>query len=565
MARSLKATVGISALALGTLLTTPESASACGGFFCDSSQPVNQSAERIIFTHDAAGAVTAVIQIQYAGPADRFAWVLPVAGSPEVDVSSNAAFQRLQQATNPQYLLTTRVEGTCRDDGFRGFPSGAVADASAASDGGASLPPVTVVDSGAVGPYDYVVISIDPAALPLSSVAVDWLTENGFAIDEAGAALLEPYLAGGMNLLAFRLTSGNDVGSIRPVTITFGPGLASIPIRPTAVATVENMGVLVWVLGEERSIPVNYLSLELNESLINWLNPGPTYGDVVNAAADEAGGQGFVTEMAGATTTLGETIFSSFEREQWSTISATTWTDREGELLASVLGQFGGMDGMRDAIAATLPLPADVTIEALLSCVSCYYPTSETDIAGFDPAAFLGSVETNVIEPMERARGLFDAQPYVTRFYTTMSAAEMTRDPSFDFNGNLPDVSNVHNAERVIECSPSISQADAPWRVLLPGGESVRGTGTAWPLTVGTEGMPANARILRVGTEGEGVVIEDNVAVIASALTEHNATIPAAPRAQSGGCSAGTSGSRAPIFAMLALAALATARRRRQR
>lgn len=542
----------------------PPPASACGGFFCDSAQPVNQAAERIIFTHAPDGTVTAVIQIQYAGPAEQFAWVLPVAGSPEVNVSSNAAFQRLQGATNPQYLLNTRVEGTCRDGGFRGSPSAGAADAAAAGDAGASGGGVTVVDAGSVGPYDFVVIAIDPASVPLSDVAVQWLQDNGFDIDEAGAALLEPYLAGGMNLLAFRLTKGNDAGAIRPVTITFGTGLASIPIRPTAVAAVEDMGVLVWVLGAERAVPVNYMSLELNEALINWLSPGSTYDDVVNEAANQAGGQGFVTEMAGAAAPLADTIFQPWERDAWTALRGGTWTGREGELLSTAVGQLGSLDGVREAIAATVPVPAGATMEDLLACVGCYYDWSVTDIDGFDPAAFLAALETGVVEPMERTRALFESHTYVTRFYTTMSAEEMTRDPSFDFNANLGDVSNRHVADRVIECSPSLFVSEAPWRVDLASGETVRGTGPAWPFVATDGSMPANARILRVGTEGDGEVIEDNTGVIAEALREHNATIPRAPAvASTCGCRTGTGTSPAPVLGVLALAGLALARRRR--
>ena len=74
----------------------PAPAHACGGFFCDNSQPVNQAAERIIFSQSPTGEVTAVIQIQYQGPSERFAWLLPVTGSPEIGVSSDAAFSRLQ-------------------------------------------------------------------------------------------------------------------------------------------------------------------------------------------------------------------------------------------------------------------------------------------------------------------------------------------------------------------------------------------------------------------------------------------------------------------------------------
>lgn len=540
-------------------------AHACGGFFCDSAQPVNQAAERIIFSHDDEGNVTALIQIQYSGPAEDFAWVLPVSGSPTVGVSSNAAFQRLQQATNPQYQLTTRIEGSCRDDlanrSAEGFPapSAAVDAGAAAADGGT---PITVVDRGSVGPYDYVVISVDPAASPLSEVAVQWLRDHRFDIDERGASLLEPYLEGGMNLLAFRLTKGNDTGSIRPVSIGFGTGLASIPIRPTAVAAVEDMGVLVWVLGEHRAVPVNYASLELNEALINWLNPGSSYTDVVNRAADEAGGQGFVTEMAGPAAPLADAIFSSWERERWSIVRDEDWTGREGELLNAIIGEFGSLDGIRDALAATLPLPAGVTLEEILSCVFCHYRGTEADIEGFEPSAFIAAVETHVITPMESARELFQSLPFVTRFYTTISAAEMTRDPAFDFNAGLGEVSNQHNAERIIECSPSVSQFEAPWRVVLPNGEIVRGAGSVWPFTGADTSMPSNARITRVGTEGTGEVIADNTGMISVALRSHNETIPTPRAAGACGCRIGNGASSAPLLGLLALATLLFVRRR---
>src|SRR5688572_11011353 len=87
---------------------------ACGGFFCDQGQPVNQAAERIIFSENGDGTVTAVIQILYEGPSENFSWLLPIASVPEGDdiaVASNLAFTRLQAATNPAYNLNTRIEG----------------------------------------------------------------------------------------------------------------------------------------------------------------------------------------------------------------------------------------------------------------------------------------------------------------------------------------------------------------------------------------------------------------------------------------------------------------------
>src|SRR5688572_8635184 len=103
---------------------SPRAASACGGFFCSQAQGVNQAAERIVFANNGDGTVTAVIEIQYQGPADEFSWLLPISSVPQGDqiaVGSSLSFQRLQQATNPQYSLTTRIEGTCDQEPNQGF------------------------------------------------------------------------------------------------------------------------------------------------------------------------------------------------------------------------------------------------------------------------------------------------------------------------------------------------------------------------------------------------------------------------------------------------------------
>jgi len=572
VSRSLASTCLLSTLSLGALtpLLHAAPAHACGGFFCNNVQPVNQAAERIIFSQAEDGTVTAVIQIQYSGEADSFAWVLPVTGTPEVRVSSNLAFQRLQASTNPQYTLTTRIEGSCRDVDSRSSPSTGVflsSDALSRPDSGSG---VSVLSEGSVGPYDFIVINVDPMTPRASDSAVAWLQANDFQIDESAADRLEPYLATGMNLMAFRLTKGNSTGSIRPVEITFGRGQASIPIRPTAVAAVADMGVMVWVLGAHRAVPINYASLELNEALINWLNPTLNYNSVVTEAANQAGGQGFVTELAGTSASLSQVIYPSFEREAWTELTrggAGAWTGREGELFNSALRRFAQFDGLREALRATIALPSpEVTYEQILSCPNCYYDFAVTDIPGFEPATFLAALEENVIEPMERTSAFFDARPYVTRLYTTMSAEEMTRDPAFDFNADLPELSNVHTAERVIECSPSINQFEAPWRVSLASGETLRGRGNTWPLsTTGT--VPANRTIRRYETTGEGEVIVDNAATIGAAILENNARIPGPPpSAATGGggdCSASHRGSATWIAGLFGALAIAFTRRRR--
>src|SRR5687768_4263170 len=108
------AILGLATAMSGSALA-PE-ARACGGFFCSAAQPVNQAAERIVFAHNSDGTVTAVIEIMYQGPSESFSWLLPISSVPEGDqiaVASKSSFDRLQSATNPQYSLTTRIEGEC--------------------------------------------------------------------------------------------------------------------------------------------------------------------------------------------------------------------------------------------------------------------------------------------------------------------------------------------------------------------------------------------------------------------------------------------------------------------
>jgi MYXO-CTERM domain-containing protein len=138
----------------------------------------------------------------------------------------------------------------------------------------------------------------------------------------------------------------------------------------------------------------------------------------------------------------------------------------------------------------------------------------------------MAAIETNVIEPVRLVQEIIDAHPYVTRLYSTMSASEMTADPLFTFNADLADVSNLHTAERIIECNPEIFQSEAPWRIELPQGGVVRGTADqvgTWP---DFTDQPANFRILRQGDTGDGRVIEDNSSTIDAMLEEYNDTIP---------------------------------------
>jgi hypothetical protein len=544
--------------ALGTLvgaitLAASSPASACGGFFCSQQQPVNQSAERIIFSDNGDGTITAVIQIQYEGPSENFSWVLPVSTVLEegqLAVASDLAFSRLQSATNPQFNLSTVVEGTCRNDNI----DSADAVASPRDETCADNPllaqcgrdPTDVVDveaSGVVGAFAYTIISVEAGVADPAAPAREWLTANGYDVTPEGAALLGPYLADGMHLLALRLTKGSDVGSIRPIQITYPASAPMIPIKLTAVAANQDMGVMTWTLGATRAVPFNYNGLELNEARINWFNAASTYGQVVNEAADAAGGQGFVTEFAGPSAQLAEVVWPSFEEMAWQFIKNSVYSSF-GELFQAVYQQYQGYDGFWDAVRSSVTLPEEVAFEDFKLCPGCYEDKIE-----LKPTELLTAIESDVIEPIRGVQAMIDRAPYATRLYSTLSAPEMTVDPVFVFNADLPDVNNVHTAKRVTECNPSVYDFQANWRIEFPQGGVIRGTADSvgqWPDAVADQ--PANYQVLVLAKSGEGEVVADNAETIDGLLATYNAGVPSAasamPSSDGGMCALGSQGAR---------------------
>jgi hypothetical protein len=310
------------------------------------------------------------------------------------------------------------------------------------------------------------------------------------------------------------------------------------------------MGILVWVLGSGRAVPTNYKTLELNEAVIDWFNPAMVYNDVVAAAADEAGGQGFVTELAQPTATSG--IADTLYQERFNVEQFRNQADAQtnAELIVAVVntfntfasGGFGGpfgsrpsgmrvsLDGVSDVLAKHLKLmEAEVTVDQFMAAPRCYLeqfrlpntfycegkptPPKAVDISTFNQVLFLTDVEAMIIQPIEATAQLFRDHRYMTRFYTTMSARDMTLDPDFDLNPTLPDVSNQHTlALKYLDTCPG--DTSGRWEATLQVGTVVKGMDSTWPYSVRDQRMPVNRRVTQLAATGAGMVVKDNTQTI---------------------------------------------------
>ena len=454
---------------------------ACGGFFC-SNVPMNQAAERILFVKRDDGKMTTHVQIQYSGEKTDFAWILPVPSVPELGVSHNGIFQQLQFATQPTFQLEWE-ESDCPlffPPVFRA--EDAVATAAPGADG------VQVIAEQRVGPYDTAIIaSDDPAAM------IDWLVTNGYQLGNLGADLLQPYTYGGFFFLALRLAPDRDVGDLQPIAMTYDADMPGIPIKLTAIAAEPDMGVLVWVLGQNRAIPENYLHVQINEASIDWLSGGGNYDQVVTEAANEAGGQAFATEYAGKSTIMQDRIYRQGQYDNLELLSSRT--DPNSFLEGLLILGFPRDTQMQTLIRRHIPIPQRVWDEGVLQVIyrgnveeyeraradsvsfnatveQWFYNNMQsfaeytTDIS-FDPAAFVRDIQSVIVEPLKNAQELFGQHPYLTRLYTTLSADEMTVDPMFAFNADLPDLSNIHQAKAKYICPQGADTKPEDHEVLI--------------------------------------------------------------------------------------------------
>ena len=567
-----------------SLLVHAAPAEACGGFFCQN-VPVDQTGEQILFAVE-GNEVEAHVQIQYQGAAEDFSWVVPVPSLPEVGVSSSTVFSRLAGSAGIRFQLDWDTVNGCYPWLFEGDASAGGGPPNAGggtpTDGG-----VTVVQQSQVGPFDYTVLQ----ATSLSPL-LTWLADNDYNVPDAAGALLEPYVLMGdqMHFVAFKLQKDREVGDIQPVTLRYEDDQPMIPIQLTAIASQPDLGITVNILGQTRSVPENFLHVTINEARVNWLQSGSNYNALINDAMDEAGGQGFATEFAGATGA--ESIFAGlfFSEGRYDTAALASLTDPVAFFNAMQAQGFAGDTQLLNLLTRFIPMPAELVAMGLeprdfynnLSGYASY-------LAGqpFDAPAFANELELVIVGPLRHAQELFDRNPYFTRLYTSLSAEEMTVDPVFTFNSELGDVSNVHRATGLIACDDinGGGGANVPVTITLADGRQV--LTTLYGDTTAHDGLPAAYDLAETGASGAPVSVgrtdgrspaaelaAANSAVAAlfpdRSFTLNAGTDPVVPVVPSGrpterkevssGCSAG--GAAAANALALLLVAMAVLRRR---
>jgi hypothetical protein len=550
-----------------------DDARACGGTFCDSgpqAMPVDQKGENILFVMD-GDSVEAHVQIQYQGSADRFAWVVPMPVVPEISVGSQLLFQNLLAATVPTYGYTTQT------DSCGGSGAGAASFGAGGSGGGISIDAgtngPTVVFRDTVGAFEVVVLQGGTA-----QEVSDWLTTNAYQAIDSAPAILDEYLKKNYVFVALKLTAGADTDEIHPLVFKYKGTEACVPLKLTAVAATENMGVRTFFLGDSRVVPTNYKHVVLNPVRINWQAFASNYDTAVTRGADStvADGHAFVTEYAGNSqiVTSAGLWSPAWDYQAYQTSTPETVVDTLATQGLIYCGS-GPCQPSHPLVLSLLheyvPVPASVSEDAFYACVSCY--AAQVDLTAWDAAKFASDFKARIQDPAAHAKALLETWPYLTRMFTTISPAEMSEDPTFHAQPGLPAVARQQTGTLRVTCGGQRAMT-------LPDGRQVALDAASWPAW--DAAMPWAEKIEEYPVDGKMITLVDNSATVDAQLAEWNASHgwppgssgsggstassqEAASSLAGGGCTANGRGEGGAGLLLLLSAGLIAARRRKAR
>ena len=293
--------------------------------FDDSEFAVNQQSEQIIFEVEDDGFVTAHVLIRYAGRPENFAWIVPAPSVPDFAIGSDATFGMLDGLTAP--IVNVAQPSLCPDPAFRceqhDFPRCPLPSNNNDTNGGSNNqtggfdaapgngdpngmasnsnePPVEVLKREQVGDYETVVFTAEEAML-----AIGWLNDNGFIVNDTMTPYMQPYLDAGMVFVASKLVAGATSEQIKPLKMRYQSTKPMIPLQLTAVAAEPHLTVTAYIVSDGTYFaPENHPVVAINPSDISTDDTGRVnYPMVMSRVIDEAGGDGFVIEYAGSVPT----------------------------------------------------------------------------------------------------------------------------------------------------------------------------------------------------------------------------------------------------------------------
>jgi len=498
-----------------------DTALACGGLLGPTRDGVTQSSQEVAFQIDeAANQTTMHVQVHFKAPDDSIAWIVPVQGIPDVFRSHADLFQRLGAATRPTFPIDGVLDASCPDYQVPNIHQ-ATGDHPTSTfswyhDTGTPDPdPVLVLDADRIGPYEVTTLAADD-----TEALTDWLTVHGYRVPQTLDDTLAPYVDTGMNFVAIQLAKevNHHSGTLPPLAFRYEGTTPVLPLQLTRLAAPLDMPMTVYIIGEHRGVPLNTRHVRLNARAIDTFGDirGGNLDDVVRRAADEAGGHAFATLAA-----IEDPRFTPlvYQPDAYDPESLHGLTDAVDFVLALPAAGFVLTPEVVAALAPYFPLPSNIQPGS----EGMFYSDPERfrddfDAFVFDPVDVSDSLVEHVIVPRMTAQTLLDNVPYLTRLHSSFSPGEMTVDPEFGVNPDLPPVYPRQPVEVLFACdetdgerarkSPQLITWLTGQQLWLPSLAEMTATRTLYVDYISLD-VPAALTIEQMSTSGPPEVLYD--------------------------------------------------------
>lgn len=169
-----------------------------------------------------------LISPRYEGPADKFAWVIPVPSRPKVEIADEAIFHELMGASSSLMAVP---------------------------------PQVNLLERKTVGDYDVSVLSSND-----SDALMNWLMKNGYHLPEAAARPLQSYIAKRWTFVACRVSAPGSEGKLRtgmlsPLKLTFPTRKPVYPLKLSS-ANPQPFDLLIYLVLVRPADRYQYLKVD---------------------------------------------------------------------------------------------------------------------------------------------------------------------------------------------------------------------------------------------------------------------------------------------------------------
>ncbi|MCB9762308.1 MAG: DUF2330 domain-containing protein [Alphaproteobacteria bacterium] len=288
----------LTALALLTLGAPTPAHAFCGTYVGQAGADLYNGASQLVISREGTRTTLTLVN-DYEGNLSEFALVVPVPevlGEEDVQVVEPSAIARVDEYSAPRLVSYTCEDFAWDDQDFD----------SAAEDGGAGAQAdgsVTVEAQFTAGEYEIVVLSAQE-----SGGLLEWLTDNGYAVDASAADLLQEYIDGGSYFFAARVALEalpDDASYLSPLQFGYDAAVFSLPIRLGTLNSAGEQDLLLYILSDQGQTHIsNYPQVEVENQCMyvesDWEDFGVFYNDRFGEAVSAQERAGWILEYGWA-------------------------------------------------------------------------------------------------------------------------------------------------------------------------------------------------------------------------------------------------------------------------